>query len=71
MRKMYYISIIVGILFIFIITIMIESLVDYYDEIKFRGVYGLGIMVGIILNSLFQEVIFWKHDYSSKKRMER
>lgn len=70
MRKIYCISIIVGIICIFIITIMIESLVGYYDEVKFRGVYGLGIMVGIILNSLFQEVIFWR-DNTSKKRMEK
>jgi len=68
MRKMYWISMLVGILFIFTITIMIESLVSYYDEVKFRGVYGLGIMVGIILNSLFQEIIFWKEKRLRRKK---
>ena len=67
MRKMYWISILVGVVFISNITIMIESLVDYFDEIKFRGVYGLGIMVGIVLNFLFEEVFYWKEKYLEKK----
>lgn len=68
MRKMYWISILVGISVISVVTIMIESLVDYTGEIKFRGVYGLGIIVGIVLNSLFQEIIFWKEKYLKKDR---
>jgi hypothetical protein len=48
----------IGILIILVVTLIIETLVNYSENIKFRGVYIFGILVGIVINSLFQEIIF-------------
>lgn len=66
MRKLYWITFFFGILVISVVTILVETTVNYYSEVKYRGIYCLGIGVGVILNALFQEILFLKQKYSKK-----
>ena len=74
MKKLYWITVLVGILIISGGTLFVKVLVNYYSgewNIYAVGkvaiaIYAIGIMVGIISNSLFQEVIVWIQKYLKK-----
>ena len=78
MKKMYWIVILFGFIVITGGTLLVKMMVDYYNEtgdVYALGsvviiVYTIGVMVGIVSNSLFQEIVSWIRNYL-KKRMKK
>lgn len=59
MRKLYWIIILFGGAIVFIIT----GIVGSCNNEKISVIYVFGIIVGIIIKSLFQEILFLKQKY--------